>query len=63
MTIKNKIYVTKGLLLIKNKMYKDIPLNVIVTNDELGCTISIGSNIVDVQFTVPFDKILNDIEG
>ena len=37
-------------------------MTVIVTNDKRGCTVSVGCEGVDVQYTVPFDKMLRDLE-
>ena len=61
--IKNKMYETNGLLMVKDKIYLDVPMTVIVTNDKRGCTVSVGCEAVDVQYTVPFDKMLKDLEG
>lgn len=61
--IKNKTYETKGFFMAKNRIFPDVPFLVMVTNDNRGCTVSIGCEVVDMQFTVPFDKMLKDLEG
>ncbi len=61
--IKNKMYDLKGLLVIKDRMFPDVPMTVILTKDKLGCTVTIGCEPADVSFTVPFDRVLKDLEG
>jgi hypothetical protein len=61
--IKNKMYDINGLLMIKHRIYPDVPMTVLLTRDKLGCTVSIGCEGVDMQFTIPFDKMLKDLEG
>lgn len=61
--IKNKMYETNGLLMVKDRIFPAVPMTVIVTNDKRGCTVSVGCEGVDMQFTVPFDKMLKDLEG
>lgn len=60
--IKNKIYDINGLLMVKDKIFPDVPMTVILTNDKIGCTVSFGCEAVDMQFTVPFDEMLKDLE-
>ena len=39
-----------------------IPMLVNVTRDKRGCTVSIGIEATGLQLTVPFDKVLKDLE-
>ena len=61
--IKNKLYKVKGLMMVDDRIFADVPMTVNVTNDNLGCTVSIGSPGANIQFTVPFDKVLKDLEA
>ncbi len=61
--IKNKMYETQGLLMVKDRIFPDVPMDVILTRDKLGCTVTIGCEAADISFTVPFDKMLKDLEG
>ena len=60
--IKNKKYDINGMLLMKDKTYWKVPMVVIVTSDKTGCTVSIGCEDVDLMMSVPFDKMLKDLE-
>ena len=35
-----------------------MPLKVFVTNDDYGCSLSVGTEITDVQYTIPMEQIL-----
>ena len=61
--IKNKTYETKGLLMVKNRIFPDVPFSVMVTNDNIGCTVTIGCEAADISFAISFDKMLKDLEG
>ena len=61
--IKNKMYDINGLLMIKHRIYPDVPMTAILTRDKLGCTVTIGCEVGDISFTIPFDKMLKDLEG
>lgn len=59
--IKNKQYDTNGFLMVKDKIFLVVPMIVTVTNDKRGCTVSVACEAVDMQFTVPFDKMLKNL--
>lgn len=61
--IKNKMYDINGLLMIKDRIFPDVPMDVILTRDKLGCTVTIGCEAADISFTIPFDNMLKDLEG
>ena len=46
----------------KNQMLQREKLQVDVTKDSLGCTISIGSEKQGIQYTIPFDYILKQLK-
>lgn len=60
--IKNKQYDLNGSMLFRDTFCPVVPMIVTVTNDKLGCTVSIACEAVDMQFSVPFDKMLKDLE-
>lgn len=45
-----------------NKVMQMERLFVDVTNDSIGCTVSIGSEKHGIQFTIPFDYILKELK-
>lgn len=61
--IKNKMYDINGLLMIKDRIFLVTPMTVILTRDKVGCTVTIGCEVGDISFTIPFDKMLKDLEG
>ena len=63
MEMRNKQYQTNGLLYMKDRIYPDLPMTVTVTNDKLGYTVSLACEPIGMQFTVPFDRMLKDLEA
>ena len=60
----HKQYDVQGLMQNVNTMkIYPIPMLVNVTRDKRGCTVSIGIEATGLQLTVPFDKMLKDLEG
>ena len=57
------IYTVEGLVsdFKKGEMHKKEKLQVNVTKDKLGCTVSISSIERELQFSVPFDAILKEM--
>lgn len=57
----NKVYRIKGLLndFDKKILFKKTEFQVNVTIDKYGATLSVGEG--DLQYMVPFDRILKDI--
>lgn len=45
-----------------NKLMQMEKLNVNVTKDKIGCTVSIGSENHGIQLTIPFDAILKELK-
>ena len=59
----HKQYEVQGLMQNVNTMkIYPIPMLVNVTRDKRGCTVSIGIEATGLQLTVPFDKVLKDLE-
>ena len=60
----HKQYEVNGFMQNVNefKIYP-MPLIVNVTRDKRGCTVSIGIEATGLQLTIPFDKMLKDLEG
>lgn len=58
-----KIYETIGLITKAKKgtVYPDLPFIVHVTKDTRGCTVSIANELLDIQYTIPFDQMLKDL--
>ena len=44
------------------KIYGQVPLIVNVTRDKYGCSLSIGCEAVDLQFTIPMEDVLKALE-
>lgn len=40
-----------------------IPLIVNITRDKRGCSLSIGCEKLDLQFTIPMEQVLECLEG
>lgn len=61
----NKQYDIQGIMVTPSsmKMYPNIPMFAQLTVDRYGSTMSIGSEYNDMQFVIPFDEILEDING
>lgn len=59
-TFKVKGFVSKGFAKDSvSSEYKTLQVN--VTKDSRGCTVSIGSPEDDIQLTIPFDGILKEL--
>ena len=58
-----KQYDVKGIICKPSEMnmLPNVPFIVTVTKDVKGCTVSIGNEDLDLQFTVPFDQVLKDL--
>lgn len=41
---------------------KEIHMVVNVTRDKYGCSLSIGCEAVDLQFTIPMEEVLKELE-
>lgn len=54
----------KGLMNKPSTMetYGVVPLIVNLTRDDTGCTLSIGSELADLQFTIPMEVVLKELE-
>lgn len=57
----NKVYQIKGMInnFDKKILFKKANIQVNLTIDKYGATLSVGDG--DLQYMVPFDRILNDI--
>lgn len=57
-----KQYEVQGIAAVPSTMKGyPLPMNVCITQDKVGATLSIGCEQVDIQLTVPFDTMLKDI--
>lgn len=58
------VYVVDGLVndFNEGKMCQPEKLQVNVTQDKIGCTLSIGSEKTGIQYTIPFDYILRELK-
>ena len=43
--------------------YEVVPLYVNLTRDKIGCSLSVGSELADLQFTIPMEIVLKELEG
>lgn len=61
----HKIWKIKGLMNKPSTMetYGVVPLFVNLTRDEVGCSLSIGSEMADLQFTIPMEFVLKELRG
>ena len=59
----SKQYEVKGIICKPSRMaiLPKVPIIVNVIKDKRGCTVSLGSEELDLQFTVPFDEVLKDL--
>lgn len=64
MTEIHKQWILKGLMNkpITMQTYGVVPLVVNVTRDKYGCSLSIGCEVVDLQFTIPMEEVLKELE-
>lgn len=60
----HKQWILKGLMNKPSTMqtYGVVPLVVNVTRDKVGCSLSIGCEAVDLQFTIPMEEVLKELE-
>lgn len=60
----HKQWILKGLMNKPSTMrtYGIFPLVVNVTRDKVGCSLSIGCEAVDLQFTIPMEEVLKELE-
>lgn len=60
----HKRWILKGLMSKPSvmKIYGEVPLVVNVTRDKYGCSLSIGCEAVDLQFTIPMEDVLKALE-
>lgn len=58
------VYYIDGLVIdFNNELMQHQKLQVNVTKDSIGCTLSIGSEKHGMQFTIPFDAILKELNS
>ena len=57
-------WILKGLMSKPSvmKIYGQVPLVVNVTRDKYGCSLSIGSELTDIQYTIPMEDVLKALE-
>ena len=60
----HKQWVIKGLMNKPSKIatYGVVPLIVNLTRDDKGCSLSIGSELTDIQYTIPMELILKELK-
>ena len=60
----HKQWILKGLMSKPSimKIYGEVPLVVNVTRNKYGCSLSIGCEAVDLQFTIPMEEVLKELE-
>lgn len=60
----HKQWLIKGLMNKPSQMatYGQVPLVVNLTRDNRGCSLSIGSELADLQFTIPMEVVLKELE-
>lgn len=57
-----KRYKVQGIAAVPSTMKGyPLPMDVHITQDKAGATLSIGCEQVDIQLTIPFDTMLKDI--
>ena len=56
--IKNKTIEVNGFLADQDMRIYSMPFRVIITNDDYGCTLSINSDDLKFQYTIPLDPVL-----
>ena len=61
----HKQWLIKGLMNKPSTMetYGVVPLYVNLTRDKIGCSLSVGSELADLQFTIPMEIVLKELEG
>lgn len=61
----HKQWLIKGLMNKPSTMetYGVVPLYVNLTRDKIGCSLSVSSELADLQFTIPMEIVLKELEG
>lgn len=61
----HKQWIIKGFVNKTSVMetYGLMPLVVNLTRDKRGCTLSIASELADLQFTIPMEVVLKELGG
>lgn len=59
----HKQWKIKGLMNKPSTMetYGVMPLYVNLTRDNVGCSLSIGCELADIQFTIPMEMVLKEL--
>ena len=61
----HKQWLIEGLMNKPSTMetYGVVPLYVNLTRDKIGCSLSVSSELADLQFTIPMEIVLKELEG
>lgn len=60
--IKNKTIEVNGFLADQDMRIYSMPFRVIINNDDYGCSLSIDSEHVNLQYTIPMEQVFEVLE-
>lgn len=60
--VKNTAIEVNGFLADQDMRIYSMPFRVIITNDDYGCSLSINSDYLHLQYTIPMEQVFEVLE-